>query len=297
MSVPIVVELQRLASESECPVDQLLRKALLVATKLDVQDFRDWIQLELNGYPNSSKVPPYRIAVADIRLVNPVLGRLIPFYLPPDIAEPLEKAPIRQAIGTLVELSGKPSDTFQMTIPPELRQILLEGQGRLPMEPVMQISRVYITTVLDAVRNMILEWSLRLEQRGILGEGMRFSSEEKAIAMSSSNIHIGSFQGVLGNINNSEVSLHQHMEVKAGDFASLSATLAQSGVEDGDIHALKEAVDSDLKTVAAEKLGPRVSSWIGGMMTKAASGAWKVTLETAGKLLPTAIAAYYGLKG
>ena len=257
----------------------------------------NWIQLELNGYPNSSKVPPYRFAVAEIRLVNPVLGRLIPFYLPPDIAEPLERAPIRQAIGTLVELSGKPSDTFHMTIPPELRQILLEGQGRLQMAPVMQISRVYITTVLDAVRNMILEWSLRLEQRGILGEGMRFSSEEKAIAMNSSNIHIGSFQGVLGNIDNSEVTLHQHMEVNAGDFSSLSATLAKAGVAESDLQELKVAVESDPKPEVPQLLGPKVSSWIGGVMTKAASGTWEVTLETAGKLLPTAIAAYYGLKG
>jgi hypothetical protein len=297
MSTPIVVELQQLSSESECPVDQLLRKALLVATKLDIQDFRDWIQLELKGYPSSSEVPRYRIAVAEIRLVNPVLGRLIPFFLPPDIAGPLEKTQIRQAIGTLVELSGTPSDTFSLTIRPELRQSLVEVQGRFPMEPVMQISRVYVTTVLDAVRNLILEWSLRLEQRGIMGEGMTFSPKEKDIAMSSSNIHIGSFQGVYGNIINSEVSLHQNMEVKAGDFASLAATLAKSGVEDGDIRALKEAVDSDSTPVAAEKFSPRVSSWIGGMMTKAASGAWKVTLETAGKLLPTAIAAYYGLKG
>ena len=50
MSDPIVIELQRLASDGNCPVDELLRKALIVSTKLQIADFTSWIRCELDGY-------------------------------------------------------------------------------------------------------------------------------------------------------------------------------------------------------------------------------------------------------
>lgn len=297
MSDPIVIELQRLASDGTCPVDQLLRKALLVATKLEIQDFRAWITQEMNGYPDGSQIPAYRKAQAEFHVFNNVQGRLIPYYLPDEIEADLRDISITQPLASLVELVSKPSATFQLQLAPAIRNLLLMGQGDFPMEPVMQISRIYVSKAIDAVRNTILEWSLRLEQQGILGEGMKFSPEEKAIAMTSQYIHINSFQGILGDVAGSTVTQKQEMTVSAGDFNCLERTLTQAGVEVSDIQALKQALESDPKPASASALGPQTSTWIGTMMTKAASGAWKVSLDTAGKLLPTAIAAYYGLKG
>jgi hypothetical protein len=48
-----------------------------------------------------------------------------------------------------------------------------------PLEPVLHISRSQIQGILDAVRTIILEWSLKLEKDGILGQGMTFTQEEK----------------------------------------------------------------------------------------------------------------------
>ena len=57
-----------------------------------------------------------------------------------------------------------------------------------------------LATVIDAVRTMILNWSLKLEEEGILGEGLSFSEEEKQKAATSTQIRIENFQGILGDV-------------------------------------------------------------------------------------------------
>jgi hypothetical protein len=46
----LVEELQRDALDSSVSVLDLLRKALVVATKLNIDEFKEWIELELKGY-------------------------------------------------------------------------------------------------------------------------------------------------------------------------------------------------------------------------------------------------------
>jgi hypothetical protein len=214
----------------------------------------------------------------------------------PGEARRMSHAWLGQPIIEVAELLKSDGSVFQMSMPQAEQRAIHRGTGMpAPLECYRQIARSSLAAVADAVRNVILEWSLRLEQQGILGEGMRFSPEEKAIAMTSQNIHIGSFQGILGDVTGSTVTQHQQMTITAGDFNSLQRTLTEAGVSPDDLQALKSALDADPKPKSKDKLGPKVNGWLGAMMSKAASGAWKVTLETAGKLLPPAIAAYYGL--
>lgn len=59
------------------------------------------------------------------------------------------------------------------------------------------MSHSEIAGIIDSVRNILLEWSLKLEKDGILGDGITFSKEEKEKA-STVNYHIQNFSGVLG---------------------------------------------------------------------------------------------------
>lgn len=298
MADPIVIELQRLASDGKCPVDELLRKALIIATKLRIDDFRAWVQQELNGYGNRKDAPAYRVIPTRMYQVNRWRGGLVPVVFGDSEMEDLIcRVPMTQAISEIQALVDR-GTSFHLSVPADeaaLHWRLMNGGE--PMELVKEGSSVNLSGVIDAVRNTVLEWSLRLEEQGILGEGMRFTSEEKAIAMTSQNIHIGSFQGILGDVAGSTVTQSLNMSIKAGDFNSLKQQLIEAGVSADDLESLKEALDADPKPTSPSGFGPKVSAWIGTMMSKAASGAWKVTLDTAGKLIPTAIAAYYGLKG
>src|SRR5919106_30118 len=76
----LVLELQQLAADGETNILDLLRKALLVATKLNLIEFRDWIRNELNGY-QSGELPSYRKCPAEVKGRNPFHG-LIPIGIP-----------------------------------------------------------------------------------------------------------------------------------------------------------------------------------------------------------------------
>src|SRR5712691_4650814 len=74
----IVMELQRDALDRTVPVSDLLRKALLVATKLGVRDLGEWIEHELNGYPEGADFPEYRQFRGQLKAFNPHQGGWIP---------------------------------------------------------------------------------------------------------------------------------------------------------------------------------------------------------------------------
>jgi hypothetical protein len=298
MPDPIVIELQRMASEGRCPVDDLLRKALIVATKLQIADFSDWIRAELDGYYDND-VPKYRIVSTSVKAINPLNGRHMPIFSDgPGRGDEFSRQKMGMPVGKINALLASDSTFFQISLPDSVqRRLHIECDMPAPLECYIHVSRNSLSGILDAVRNTILNWALKLEQEGILGEGMSFTSEEKAKAMTKQNIHIGSFQGILGDVAGSTVTQTPNMSIKAGDFNSLKQTFAEAGISPADIESLKDSLDTDPKPTSSSGYGPKVSAWIGTMVTKAASGAWKVTLDTAGKLISTAIAAYYGLKG
>lgn len=295
MSEPIVIELQRLASEKSQDVDDLLRKALIVATKLNIEDFRQWVNRELHGYEDRADVPKYRHVRAVIQAYNPAQGRLIPYYLPEDVADLLCNVHVTQPLGTLAELERSESSYFTITLMPAEEQALLEMQGEFPMQPVRTVPRMAAIRIIDAIRTTILQWALQLEKEGITGAGMSFSQDEMQKAASSTTVHIANFQGILGNVSESEVSQHLQMTVSLGDFDSLRCLLQSKGVNDADLEELKEAIRSDAQPEEPGKFGDKVSVWIGKMTTKAASGAWKIGVAVAGNLLANSIAKYYGM--
>ena len=46
-----------------------------------------------------------------------------------------------------------------------------------------------IYNIMERVRNIVLDWSITLEENDILGEGLQFTKREKDIAVSSSTIN------------------------------------------------------------------------------------------------------------
>lgn len=70
----IVIELQKQAIDTKSDVVSLLRKAYLVARKLDIKDFSEWINNELNGYTDYDKIPDYREIRGQVKAWNPYHG-------------------------------------------------------------------------------------------------------------------------------------------------------------------------------------------------------------------------------
>lgn len=299
MSTPIVVQLQEMASDSKNHLPDLLRKALLISSKLGLQEFRSWVLSELNGYESAEDIPDYRIIGSQLKVINPYHGYQ-PFIIEDgEFARLVSEVKISESVESLQHLISISNRKEQLTFPfpPEQKAALMRIQsGIAQLEPTRIIGRNQVKSVLEQVRTRLLDWALQLESQGILGDGINFSAEEKAIATENqSAINIQNFQGVLGNVSGGNVSQTMSMTVTPGNFDSLARYFRQQEVDETDIKSLELAISQDPEATETGAFGPKVSAWIGKMTSKAADGTWAISVGAAGSLLATAIAKFYGL--
>lgn len=296
MTQPIVLQLQELASDSSHDLGDVLRKALTVATKLRLEEFRKWTSCELNGYTDPKLLPEYRIVKGDLRVHNPMHG-LIPFVIEdPEIAAAVKRRGIFESVSA-IQQSMKSRGEIAYSFSPEAEASLMRMQKNnfVALRPMLVVGHNQMAAIIECVRTKLLDWALTLEQEGILGDGLSFSEREKSIATSQS-IRIDNFQGVLGNVSHGgQVLQNNSITVVKDDFDSLSTFLKAQGVDSSDLVELQEAVAHDPAPSSVKSFGPRVSSWVGRMLTKAADGSWEISIATGGALLASALAKYYGL--
>lgn len=120
----IVLELQREALDENVNIETLLRKAYLVAKKLKLKDFEDWINQEMNGY--NKEVPKYREIAGEVKAYNPLRG-WIPIVFDGEMNDILSHMPLPNAISSiynhykssesviLIQVNGSISDLLNET--------------------------------------------------------------------------------------------------------------------------------------------------------------------------------------
>jgi hypothetical protein len=265
----LVSELQSDALNSSLSTLDILRKALVVARKLSLKDFGQWIKLELDGYQNSD-VPDYRRTQGQLRAWNPYHGWqpvVASDELGLEVLKEFSNVHNSQPIGELIELVKNPELNLSLVLSPQAETYLSQF---IDAKVKISVSSSSISKILQAVKNIILEWSLQLEEDGIIGESMSFSDQEKQIAqkhiseynnctfMNSSqqpnqlnnfNAPVGAFQN--GNQNTSNVN--QTIGSNNQEILQAIADLRQQ------IHTLTEE-NQDVATDALDILESEVNS-------------------------------------
>jgi hypothetical protein len=292
----IVLQLQELAADGQSSVSELLRKARMVASKLKLKDFNAWVEHELHGYPADAKVPDYRVIDGDLRARNPMNGVLMPIRFNAELTEAISRIECRQGIGSLDELLASHSDNIQVALSPrELEFVhgLMDEFHQQWVIPFRRVSQIQVATIIDRVRSIILDWALELESKGIVGNGMTFSQDEQRRAVEQ-HVHIGTFQGILGDVNQSSVSQQLEMKVSRNDFEGLRSLLLGLDIPTAEIEGLRAALKADPPPEEKSHFGKRVSEWIGAVTVKLAGGACKVGLDVAIDRISHGIWQYYG---
>ncbi len=252
----LVLELQRAAMERDQHVSDVLRKANVVAAKLKLTDFQGWCKSELHGYVGSD-IPAYRVVKGALKAFNPYNG-WIPVVMEDSASQDaLSNRAIAQPIGELEDIAANKKDgRLQVPLPHDiLLSVFGESESfQLGMVPTLLVGKSQVVGILDSVRNQILDWSLTLEQSGILGEGLTFSKEEVKKAVATYNI--GHFHGVLGSVNSSNVQV--------GNYNTIHAQLKECGVPQAERNELEEILDELPKAQGGSKqaLMHRGMAWV-----------------------------------
>ncbi len=190
----LIDELQKQALDDSQSVTVLLRKALVVATKLNLTDAVDWIEKELAGWEGipRSEIPEWRRVRGNVVIRSPYHGwQPVAFGAAKD-AEFFSTIPVGNPATELEALMGRePGGELQFSYPPEI-EISLQRSIDTSFPIRCNVSRSVVNRIVEEIRNKILRWSLELDKAGIRGEGFSFTQAEKQQAH---NIHINVYGG------------------------------------------------------------------------------------------------------
>lgn len=183
----IVLELQREAMNKEIDIETLLRKAYVIARKLKLLDFEEWVKCEQSGY-GKKEVPEYRKVKGEIKAWNPMYGWIPVILQDSQVEETLTSRKLQNSISELADLYKNTEEALLiMNLPAECNRLLSKYCG-FNTKYSLQFGKNQIYSILSEVRNRILEWSLILEDSGILGSNLMFTDEERKIAVERSEI-------------------------------------------------------------------------------------------------------------
>jgi len=196
MSASVVIELQRDALDRNVPVTDLLRKALVVARKLKITELEVWINKELSGYVDAEDIPDYRMIRGQVKGWNPYHGWQPIVFSDAEIENMLSETQNPQAISEIESLISNKKDsggTLQMPFPSHVQEKICHAI-RHSTEITLIVQRPALVRIVDAVRTIVLNWALKLEEDGILGEGLSFTVSEKE-EVSKHSYNINNFYG------------------------------------------------------------------------------------------------------
>lgn len=130
------------------------------------------------------------------------------------------------------------------------------------LQPSLHMNASQFQGILDAVRKIVLEWSLKLEADGITGEGMSFSTTEKERAQAHAvTYNIKNY--IHGNISDSQIHVesvgstqNQTTEFDIGQVAkfieALKGTIEILGLDEKE----KKEAASEIETLEAQIKSP-----------------------------------------
>ena len=155
----LVLELQSEALDPSSSVLNLLRKASLIAYKLDVQELHEWVQLELNGYSEFSQLPDYRFVTGELKAKNPYHG-LIPVMLDSaEISDLISKRPVCESISELEYLVNKNESNFlYLSLPKEL-EIEIQSWSRPALPLIIRVPTSQFNGIIERTKDIVLNWS------------------------------------------------------------------------------------------------------------------------------------------
>ncbi|SDZ32285.1 hypothetical protein SAMN05421504_112190 [Amycolatopsis xylanica] len=294
------------AMDGEKPVSQLLRAVQVLAVRGDVDDLAEWVKKERDGYAAGEAIPRYRgpdIAHVYANLNGPygasATNMLLPESLFPEDFAKMFRFEFRQPIAELEALIKSDQDKLEApwsgnAIAWVNSQIdrgevtLIEGMYLASARRVVSVGRVI--SVIDAVRNRILDLALELEKVAprldeanvqAVAEREQVSAVFQTI-VNAENAYVG----------NNQTAVHYEVQVIPGDTESLTRFLEGiRGASEDDKLELIAAAE------AAREAGPDAveeDSRLMAAMKKVGSVAGKIGQEAAGVALKLALQRWLG---
>ncbi|AIF51242.1 hypothetical protein [Pelosinus sp. UFO1] len=227
----IVLEFQNEIIMSNSRLTDLLRKGLLIAKKLKLSEFENWIINELDGYKSMEYLPEYRKLQGLLYFSNPYTGTRPVGISNGDLEKTITTRPMFYSVSELEAMSKKQKEdggSFEVVFPGGMQLKLQEMCGcSSDYRFVLHLQIYQIEGIVDAVRNTLLKWALQLGEDGILGDGIVFSDKEKEAAALPRYSTVNYFYAPVQNsqIQQQTQGSTQSLTVEQVDFEKIKETV------------------------------------------------------------------------
>lgn len=171
----LVLDLQKELYDNKISAEEALRKAYVISKKLNINDMNEWINNELNGYQNMKDIPNYRNITGTVEAYNPYHGWYPVKFVNLDVKEALSNIKLDFSISEMESII-KNSKTDIIYLDTRGTSYLVE---KLNTKVRFQTSTHTFIGITNRVKNIILDWTLQLEEKGILVENFSFTNKEK----------------------------------------------------------------------------------------------------------------------
>lgn len=280
----LLQQIQNDAVDTQTDLAALLRRCRILAQRLKLDEFKDWVVSELDGYPSANSLPPYRTirtplvlghfsGVAGARIEN---AQIPLTRIPPKLRDSLTSVRFQQGVTAIAAILDGGENAMRVPWPLEAVRLIGQGdiyRGYFLMQAVQIVNHSEIRGLLDQVRNRVLNFALELESRDPeAGEAIA-----KPAKISGDEVRTIFYQTIIkGDVHNlaqsSQNFSQMGISVCKGDVESLQNAVRQIGVHENDIKKLVEAIRED-RDSGVRGIGDRVKAWLGSTVLKAGRGA------------------------
>ncbi len=293
------------AAGSDVPVDELLRRLKVVATRARLPELEAWVQNELGGYENADDLPTYR---------GPFPAHVLGFFsgpfqssarnvpiAPSAFPEDMREGRLFQVrfFDSVAELEVLSAADSGLRIPWPADALMLcqylvskgrlDFSGNVLQEAHQVVSRATVVGILRTVRDRVLTLALRLEQENPdLGQAGAPAASPAAARDVQIIVHGGQ-----PNIAVASTNVSQSVTITPGNKESLVERLRELGVQERDVADLVQAVEADEAEADGDSRhgpGRRVAEWLGQLSLRAGTAAGDSLAQQAGQ----AIGQYFG---
>jgi hypothetical protein len=293
----LIREIENAATESKIDISTVLRKAKILAARLQNPEFEIWVDRELNGYDERSSLPPYRILRVEVH--GHIRNRsglhwndapIMTSFLPEHLKDLGEKSYCNQPIAIIASMAAEADSGNEIRAPwPQELAVKFGAKGYNGFECLgawQVISPTALVGLVETVRNRILEFVLKIEaQNPDAGEAPPNSqpvSPDK-VQMIFNNV----FNAPVGNVaqNSEHLSQTASMEIQPQDLTRLVTELSEH-LEELNLGARqKQRADAQIATLKAELAGEEPDSSI---VSQAGRTLRSITESAIGSLLAAA---------
>lgn len=230
-----VYELQQMALNNDVDIEELLRKAYLVAVSVNQKDIEEWISNEQNGYKNVNNLPDYRYLRGELKAYN--FGRWIPTnFDKKEQEEVFSNLPFTESISGIVDAYQNSSNGIaSYSITDELTQALNKN-GSFRTVYNYFVSTGQLKQVISSVQNKILRWTIELEKNG---QAMKKEIEETAVDKGSEDMEkVNIFLSYCWNDSNIADDIYNHFK------GNQNIELHRDTIDIGTWNSIKEYMQS-----------------------------------------------------